>query len=489
MRRAESGKRKADANGRSRVNGSGRKTAYGYDAVADKKRRRPPITILRSEDSELSSADRRTAVATARDVPRNYEVAAWMVRKHLDYVSSFEFSSQNEIEPLDTQIEELVERLSEPERFDAAGRHGRRRFLRIAEARRVLDGDVGVMKLAAGQVQGIEGDRIRATAFSSAALPRVDPERLIHGVQVDQAGRAIAYALSNRGPMGDDFRFDRMVPAENFYLHGYFDRFDQVRGVAPFLTACNRLQDTYENFDYALAKSKVEQIFALALYRNAETVDASGEVTETLDATGKPIKTKTEQKFPGAAAVFDFDIGEKAEFLNSQHPSSQFKEFSQFMIAVAMLALDMPYCFFDASIANFTVSRHARLLYEQSCEPKQRDNRHLLGHWTRWRLALAILDGDLVLPAGMDVAGLKFEWIHKGQPWVQPREEVIANSVAVKEGFTSTPRVTKLQGNDAYQIVDEQASYMAYRQEKLGPYLGGNPGADFQASDPPGGTN
>lgn len=448
------------------------RASYGYDAVEDKKRRQAPLSTLQSEDKELSSSQRGQLVATARDAPRNFEVAAWMIRKHLDYVSTFGFKASTGVDPFDTDLEKFVEEASKKENFDAALRHPRRAFLRLVEARRVIDGDVGLLKLATGRLQAVEGDRIRNPVLGTIPAG-IDPERLIHGVQVGKAGEAIAYSVCNRDRRGSGFIFDRMVSAENLILHGYFDRFDQTRGIAPLASAVNRLRDCYEGFDYALAKAKLAQLLALALYRNPDEEEAAGDVTTETDGDGAVVKAKTKLTFPGAAAVFDFDVGEKAEFIESQQPSNQFRDFTKFMIAVAMLALDIPYVFFDHSIANFTVSRHARLLYEQSCEPKQQDNRELLMAWLRWRLTLAVLDGRITLPAGMTVDDVvaACEWIAKGVPWVQPREEVEANGTAVDRGFTSTERVCKGIGLDAYAIVDEEARFQKYRRTKLGLHL------------------
>src|SRR5579872_2011014 len=69
-------------------------TITGYDAVQDKGRRKAPTPINRSEDSELTPFDRWRLYGAGRDIYRNYSVAAWMVRKHLDYVSTFGFHAK-----------------------------------------------------------------------------------------------------------------------------------------------------------------------------------------------------------------------------------------------------------------------------------------------------------------------------------------------------------------------------------------------------------
>lgn len=456
---------------------------FGYDATEDKKRRKPPTVSLMSEDNQLNQTDRRKLISTTRDIHRNYEVAAWMIRQHLNYVSSFSFQAKTGNTQLDEQIEALITAWSRPDNFDAAGRHGRRRFVRLAEARRTLDGDFGALKLddrgrrLTGKVQAIEGDRLRTPTLGG--LPAgIDPNRLVHGVQIDGAGKAMAYALCNRNPIGDGFTFSRMVPAANLQMLGYYDRFDQVRGISPVACAINRLRDTYEAFDYALAKAKVAQLFALAIY--SDLADANGEVYTSdggtdADEDGEADEgTEKYQVDLGRGPIkMELQPGDKAEFLESKTPSTEFRTYGEFAIAVALLSLDLPFTYFDVTKANFAAARLQIWQYEQSAKHKRDDLRDWLDALTYWRLQLAVRDGQLELPAGWTVADLLglWEWVHGGIPWIQKLSDIKADAVAVDRGFSSTVRICKEQQVDAYALVDEEAEYQAYRKTKLGPYL------------------
>lgn len=457
--------------------------AFGYDAAREDNRRRRPASSLKSEDAELDSADRRKIVATSRNIQRNYSIAAWMIRKHLDYVSTFAFQSKTGDEILDTKIEKLVETWSKPTNFDVAGRHGLRRFLRLAEARRTIDGDVGILKIATGHLQGIEGDRIRNPFLTGEKAAKAIPAGLVHGVQLDPAGRAIAYALNNRMAAVDGFQFDRMVAAENLILHGYFDRFDQVRGISPLAPSLNTLQDTYEGITYALGKAKIAQLFALAFYRDANEslgdivaqADATSDTDTDSDSTDSESSEEAEAtgysvNFGRGPAILDLDPGDRAEVLESKQPSAEFREFTYTTIAAALKALDIPFSFYNESFSTYSGSREALLIYEQSAEQKRADNRDLLLELTKWRLSLAILDGELELPVGLVVDDLGLDWVSRGLPWIDPLKEVDADRQAVESGFSSTVRVCKRLGLDAYDLVDEEAAYQKHRAAAgLGP--------------------
>jgi len=138
---------------------------FGYDgADTSKKTRRAPTSALVSEDRQLTAQKRKVLQSAARDLSRNFSIAAWAIRKHLDFVSSFKFQSRTGDESLDRDIDGLMTWWSRPENCDAAGRHGLPRMLRLAEERRTVDGDVFLVKLTGqrvrGKLQAIEGDRV-----------------------------------------------------------------------------------------------------------------------------------------------------------------------------------------------------------------------------------------------------------------------------------------------------------------------------------------
>jgi len=98
-------------------------TRFGYDAVEAKNRRQAPTGRLRSEDKELLPHQRRKLTSAARDIHRNFTIAAWAIRKHLDYVSTFSFQSRTGSADLDGRIEDLMAWWSRPANCDVAGRH------------------------------------------------------------------------------------------------------------------------------------------------------------------------------------------------------------------------------------------------------------------------------------------------------------------------------------------------------------------------------
>ncbi len=437
-----------------------RTSSLGYDAINPKNKRRAPTGRLMFEERELMEQQRRLLVSGARDVQRNFAIAAFAIRKHLDFVSSFSFHPRTKEEGLNAELEAAVEAWSEPGQFDASGRHSRQAFTRLLEGRRCVDGDVFCVKIAGGGLQAVEGDRVRNPLGQMDMIPDqllegVIPKGLIQGVQVDKTGRAIAYAVHQRTLWGG-FEFERLVPAADVWQHGFFDRFDQVRGVSPIAASLNNYQDAYEGIDYALGKMKVSQLFGIVFYRDA--VDAAGgpgsaALQSAADGEGNTL-TGYKVDFGQGPPVLDLDPGDKVDMLESATPSSQFKEFMQTVIAVCLKSLDIPYSFFDEAYTNFFGSRSALILYQMSARDKQAALRRILRAWFRWRLSIAVARREIKLPSGMTADAVPFDFLSVGVPWWNPKDEIAADLQSVDGLLQTREEIRKERfGDDWYEMM------------------------------------
>jgi len=469
----------------------------GYDATKPKGRRSAPSALVRDEDRELPPASRRAAVTATRDIQRNFAVAAWAIRRHLDYVTDFRLKVKTGDSGADKKIRAFLEKCAKKENFDVAGRHPLMEATRMAEARCIVDGDIGYMKLSSGKVQWIEGDRIR-TPY--CGLPGdIDAALVNHGVIINrnQGGKAIGYILCKRantndmGYTGQDMVFEKVIPAQWLYLHANWDlgRFDQVRGISPLLSAYNTYRDVYEGIDFALLKLKVASILALAVSRNAspeeKPLGQTGEINPpTPEGQIPPQGTMVDGgngNNPGPTvipearysvdfglgpALMDLDPGDKAEIIESHTPSAEMQSFLPIVIGLALKSLDIPYNWYDEKYVNFSGGRQAWITYEKSAKAKRSNVKAMLHDWTEWRLQVGIDDGEIKLPKGMTPADV-FDWRAAGTPWLDPLKEVLANDAAIEGGLTSPQRVIEANSDaDAEEILDEQAEWLEMRKKR-----------------------
>lgn len=442
-------------------------SAFSYDALEPKGRRKATRSRVAREDYHVRGNKHRRLQENAADLCRNLSLAAWMVRRHLDYVSQFDFHGRNDDDDLNTQIELLMARDSAPSNADVSGRFGREKLFRLAEARRVLDGDTLLLKLNSGRLQGIQADLIQ-----DEGRVYQGKETWVNGVRIGQFGRPLEYALHQR-TSDTGTQFVRRVRASNVIHYGFFDRYagDQVRGISPLVSALDPLRDVYENFTYALAKAKVSQLFALAFYREADdaagytTADSTGPQADT-DGDGDTEAAGYTVDFGSGPQLLDLDPGDRAEFLESKQPSSEFQDFTQLVVQVALKALDIPYSFYDESHTNFFGSRAAWLHYERSCKDKRDDQIEMRANYTTWKLIGWIRDGRLSLPAGMQIEDVKTEWVPRGMPWWDPQKEINGNVQAIKAGLDNPQRICRATGTDVFDNIDQIAKVREYAAAK-----------------------
>ena len=439
---------------------------FGYDALEPQGRRKKISRAVYREDYHTRGNKHRGLQASSADLVRNMSLAGWMVRRHLDYVAQFEFHGRNEDEAINRQIEQLMLEDSRPSRADISGRFTREKLFRLAEARRVLDGDTLLVKLRDGRMQGIQADLVR----DPNRIPQ--NEQWINGVLINGFGRPPAYGIHKRDGYSST-EFARRVNATNLIHYGFFDRYaaDQVRGVSPLVSALNPLRDVYENFSFALAKAKVSQLFAMAFYRDSPDsvlpVEADPE-QGTIDADGDSIEEpRGFQAFVKSDTRYiDLNPGEKAEVIESKQPSTEFQNFTQLVLQVALKSLDIPFSFYDESHTNFFGSRAAWLHYERSCKDKRDDQIEMRRNYTQWKLQSWIAGGRLVLPTNMRQSDVLFEWVPRGMPWWDPSKEINGHIAAIKAGLDTPQRICRATGTDYFDNVDAISKALAYAEQK-----------------------
>lgn len=434
----------------------------GYDAVDQANRRRQPAVNFRSEDDVLNPQKRAKIQANAHDLVRNFSIGGWAIRRHLDYVTTFELYGKSKDRAFNRDFEAWFWDVSQAPRFDVAGRQSWPSGVRMLESQALLKGDNGLMILSDGTFQGIESDRVRDIPQS----PTDKGGKWVHGVKVNDAGKHLAYCIGRR--VGNGFEFERTVAAGNMVWHGYYDRWDQIRGVSPIFAALNPLRDVYENFDYALAAAKLRQLFGLLITRKA--VDSAGTIEEGGDALGDESGSRSQYNvnFGKGPVILDMDPGDDAKFLESQHPSSQFQDFTQLVTMVALKALDIPFSFYDEAHTNFFGSRGSWLHYERACKPK-RDTLAAIQHrMLVRRLQIAILNDEFILPAGSkSIAELEWDFVPLGMPWWKPSEEINGDVQSISAGLNNPQRVCRGRGTgDPFENIDATAEVIEYAKQK-----------------------
>lgn len=393
-----------------------RTVGLSYEAVKSDRIRRQPYYSTKSEDRELTERERQLLISQARDALRNFTIAGFALRKHLQSMSFYRFQAGTPDDGFNRRLEALVRRWKRRSNCDAAGRHNFDTLIGLIESHRAVDGDVGILRLSNGKIQIVEGDRIRNPSGTD-----FDREEWVHGVKVNAYGRALAYSIHKRKEFGG-FEPERVVSAKNFDLLGFYTREDQIRGESLMAPAVRFFQQLYDSIDLALAKQRLEQAFGLA----ATLEDTSGFLPGS-DTPEAAAAAERENEFARRATdVFGPGImtmtlrpGEDVKFLESQNPSQNFQSFCENVIRLVFAAFDIPYSFYDGSKTNFYGSEGEFEQYIDSVEKKQQPTIEMLNEWiVDWLLPNWILDGLIDLPQGWTVEDIAADvgWMGAGMP-------------------------------------------------------------------------
>lgn len=490
-------------------------TQFDYDAVKTTNRRRKPTERLRAEHVILPDSKRKKLLSTVQDQIRNASTAAWMVRRHLDYVSKFKLQFRTGNEQLDLLVNRIFRWHAQPRNFDVAERFGREEMFRMFELEKVASGDAAMIKTGDIKLQAIESDLIAYP--SGGTLPKelagqVDRDT---GVVMDETrpGRIAQFCICNRGKEGIQVVFDHLEQSENVIFDAYYTRFSsQVRGVSPLSTAINSIQDVYEGVDFNLAKAKVHALFGIALMRDysgastdqeevyefggasgiTQGLTESADGAPTSDAGTKQIEASLQEMKPNEMLMVDMDTKGRIDTIESKTPSAEFKDFTEFVIRLSMLALDIPYSAFDSKSSSFSSMIADQNMYEVACKWKREKNQWKRHEYSDWLLESIWNDEDSDWPLRQvaQAAGINrlrelqdlVEWVPAGFPWLQKLQEVQGDIKAISVGLDNPIDACKRRGGDFFVNIQKTADAYNYADSLGVPLMIGEPGQASIAS-------
>ncbi|HWL10762.1 MAG TPA: phage portal protein [Planctomicrobium sp.] len=433
-----------------------------YDATRPTTRRKVPVSDLRNEDYILEGHGRDTLITSSRDMRRNYAIAAAAVRLHLDFVSDFRFHAKTHDKSFNERLSKHITGWQHKKRCHVARRHPLRRLLRMQEACRTLDGDILFEKMRNGSINLIRSDRLRSPHG-------FDGKGWINGVKVHPVtGELMEFHVCKRTKSGS-FVKDKVIPAKNAILHGYFDDPEQIRGVSPLSTAINNFRDTYEGIEYALARLKIEQLIGYAITNVKATTSGNPfagnrqfeervfpeKSPEELEEIWK--REEEEEARKGIVdynqGVYQFELrdGEDIKNVGGNMPSSNAQAFLMVCIQIALKALDIPYCFYSEDFTNYSGMQVALQLYKRSTKHKQRDNAEMLADLTEWTIRRLVIERQLELPRGWRIDDLEWQWVPCGIPPWDRTQEVTGVLMAMSAGLLTPQEVCLEFGPNTFE--------------------------------------
>ena len=453
----------------------GRRYSLGYNAVEDSTRRRPVVRYDTSEEFALTSRKREIGSATARDDRRNMTVLAWMIRRHIGCVSRFtpmfrlstrEKKAAKEIAVVNEKVKRLMAWHGKRMQFDALQIMSRDEWMWMFEACKTISGDCGGLRTKGLRRQGIEPDRIRNSPNAPKAAKVTDA-----GISFNADGTRAQFCLCKR--VGSGFEFERMVPAAEMVFDGYWpERFDSGRGVSPLLTCLNEGADIRETIEYLILKVKGAALRGFAFTRTssddpAETMGANPTAPPGTEVASYAAQVAAAAKMRSLVNI-DLDPGDTFEEIGSTTPNANVVPLTREMIRGLLLALDIPFTFYDSLTASFSARIADRNEYEEMTEPKRDKNIAVLGEiydaalFKAWATADVFGFGKALKASALEPEeiAMNLRWAPANRAWLDRSNEMSGNILALAAGLDSIPNLAAGYGLDPYELAEEQREFL-----------------------------
>lgn len=281
--------------------------------------------------------------------------------------------------------------------------------------------------------------------------------QIVSGVEFDSDGRRTAYHLWREHPgsaVPVSLFSGNRVRVEARFVDHVFERMrpGQVRGIPWLAASMLGLRDLADYNEAERWRKKIAAALAAFVTTDAGPASSSlGAVSTETDPSGG--QRAIERIAPGT--IKRLRPGEDVKF--SSPPADQGLEpYLRWEMLAICAGIGLPYAELtgDLSMANYGSMRAGKIEFWALLDTWQE---HMLAPWLNraWRRVQA---------AG-GVPGMTCEWGFPKRAWVDPLKDVMAEKLATRAGFSSSPDAIAARGYDWRQIAAEQAEYLALIDE------------------------
>lgn len=414
-------------------------------------------------ERDLTSRDRRSAMAMARQKVEESPLAAAIINARLDNIvgSGFKLMMRTGDNAWDTEVENWW--MIEKNKLDIRGTRPWAELLRCWQARHDIDGDVGILLVAdvfenmpQSWTQTIEADRIAQNVMDLGDT----------GVEFDRYGMPKAFYVlpfdpQEKSPI-DSQRNVKAVryTADNFilYMNDLSYRANRARGVSTFLQVFNLMKDHEEILDGIVQKVKNEAFIGLQFRMDAnEDGNLFGNAQRTATAENGYDYSKV-KIVPGMNLVMG--EGESVEVLESKSPHAEFDAFEKKLISRIAMPFGFSYELItgDFSAMNDRTARVQLKQFEKRIRREQSQLGAVASRIFQWALSRAV-KGGVITPPAKAASWWTHSWGRPGFPYINPTQEAQANVLLLEKGLTSRTKILSEQGDDDFEGLMSELEY------------------------------
>lgn len=442
------------------------------------RRRRPGVTSMgASADAHYASEARFIQMREyTRAMIRDDACAKFLVKRAVTNIirTGFGFEPNTGDEQLNADLKARWFDWSRDKRqCDAAGVLTFADIERMTAFAEIVEGDIFHVGTEEGAIQTFEAER--------CATPRKSVRNIVHGIQLDDRRRRLAYFFRKESP-GTQRTYERIYDFHEiaaFDEEGYSqvfhvfdpDRFTQTRGVTAFHAVFDKA-GLYEDIDFALlVKQQFAAMVAWFLKRDANVqnpadLQTGARTTETQPDGSTAVLEEIE---PGS--FIRGAPGEDLELKAANIPSSETMQHLRHTLQILSLNLGLPLCaaLMDASETNFSGWRgamdQAKLGFQTNQERYEaRFHRDVAIFKLReWRAEDSSFGRGLrAVEKKGNIHLFRHWWQKPSWPYVQPLQDAQANAIRSHTGQVALRDLHAEIGGEFRQFVKDSTQDNEY---------------------------
>lgn len=184
---------------------------YAYGFLDAGGRRKDHGSELKPLAEALDTSKRKRALVLARDMYKESDIFKWAVDFHCNNVTSFAFHAGSNDSGFNGALYDFYRHFNAS--CDLSGRYTFEQLWDVWEHRKVLDGDVLIVRLDDGRLQTIQ---------SNWLVEKAGEKNCAQGVYLDPFGRTLGYHVERKTTPGQILEYD--IPARYALLDAYLQR-------------------------------------------------------------------------------------------------------------------------------------------------------------------------------------------------------------------------------------------------------------------------
>lgn len=287
------------------------------------------------------------------------------------------------------------------------------------------------------------------------------------GIILGTRGQPIKYIIKE--DINDFSGKVREIPARDEYgrkkiIHAFLPkRPGQTRGVPLFAPVMDLFKDFSDYREAEIIKARISACLAVIFTKS----DPQAALLAARETTGELLARdqKITEMSPGMVHYAEY--GDEVRVVDPNRGGDTFGQFVENILRLIGSSIGLPYelVLKDFSKTNYSSARAALL-----------EGRRVFSNWRHWFSGMWCQPiYELVLEEAyyrgiFDVPDFeKFkheycraEWLGNGWGWVDPVKEITSSKLAIDYGLSTHEKECAAQGSDAYEILDEEASYNRY---------------------------